>query len=407
LSTKRLLGCGEKEGRNNLNDRPMKAVQKKIVVEFRGTLRPLYRELLENPPSGIKYRIYDPSYSMLARKFWNKTWVPGKVARHIYWRLRYNRLFNGTLLHLSNYWDYSPIRMRRNFVADTENVGTFVSNWKFEDLQSPLVRRTIEDSIRSKYCRKIMPLTYAAKRTMEAIFAMEGLNEKVEVVYPAIRPLQVTRTRRNIIRILFVGSNFLIKGGRELIEAFRMLRKRFDAELVIVSQDAYDTMQPEDNVTIHASTPRQQLLSKFFPAADIFCLPTYADSFGFVFLEAKAAALPIVSTTHFHVPEIVDDGKTGLLVKAPISCWKTDFTYNYDWFDSLKNMRFPKTVSELADKLSILIEDNSLRLSMGEAAKREVTEGKFSIDARNRKLEEIYEKAQPTSLTHVDYNCTL
>jgi glycosyltransferase involved in cell wall biosynthesis len=372
----------------------LKIRDQKQKVEFRGTLRPLYRELLETPPTGIEYRIYNPRYSILARRFWSKTWIPGKIIRHIYWRARYNPWLNGTLLHLSNYWDYSPIRMRRNFVADTENVGTFVSNWKFEDLRSPEIRRTIEDSIRSNFCRKIMPLTYAAKRTMEAVFNMEGLNDKIEVIYPAIRPLQIDRRRRdNVVRILFVGNNFLIKGGRELIEAFRIIKKRFDVELTIVSQDAYDSMQPQKDVKIHASTPRQELLSKFFPTADIFCLPTYADSFGFVFLEAKAAALPIVSTTHFHVPEIVEDGETGLLVKAPISCWNRDFTYNYGWFNSLKNSHYPETVSDLVDKLSILIEDDSMRIKMGDRGNKEVVEGKFSICARNKKLKEIYEKA--------------
>ncbi len=283
--------------------------------------------------------------------------------------------------------------MRRGFVVDTENVGTFVSNWKFEDLLSQKIRRTIEDGIRSKYCRKIMPLTHAAKRTMEAVFNMEGLREKVEVVYPAIRPLHIARRHSDeVIRILFIGSDFRIKGGRELIEAFRVIRKRFDVELVIVSQEAYSSMQPEENVKIFTTTPRQELLSKFFPTADIFCLPTYADSFGFVFLEAKAAGLPIVSTNHFHIPEVIEDGKTGLLIKAPLSCWKTDFTYNPDWQGMLSH-HFPEAVSELAEKLSILIENTSLRQQMGELGRKEIETGKFSLQTRNKKLKEIYSEA--------------
>ncbi|MGA2785152.1 MAG: hypothetical protein ABSF09_10690, partial [Candidatus Bathyarchaeia archaeon] len=57
-------------------DDMLKIRDQKQKVEFRGTLRPLYRELLETPPTGIEYRIYNPRYSILARRFWSKTWIP-------------------------------------------------------------------------------------------------------------------------------------------------------------------------------------------------------------------------------------------------------------------------------------------------------------------------------------------
>lgn len=366
----------------------------KQTIEFRGTLRPLYRELLNNPPTGITYRVYDPRYSVIARRFWSKTWIPGKIARHVYWRARYNSWFDRTLLHLSNYWDYSPIRMRRKFVADTENVGTFISKWDFEELKSPTIRKTIEDSIRSKYCCKIMPLTQAAQKTMEAAFNTHDVEQKIEVVYPAIRASpRAAPSDDHALRILFVGTNFLIKGGRELLEAFRIIRKRYDVALEIVSQEAYNTIKPEEGVKIYATISRQELLSTYFPNSSIFCLPTYADSFGFVLLEAMASALPVVSTTHFHIPEIVANEKTGLLIKTPISCWNSNFTYNYDWLNELKNNSYPEAVSELVEKLSILIDDKSMRIRMGEAGRREVTDGKFSITKRNRQLKGIYLKA--------------
>ena len=320
-------------------------------------------------------------------------WIPGKIARRAYWRLRYNSFFDQTLLHLSNYWDYSPIRMRRKFVADTENIGTFVTNWNFKDLSSPLIRKQIEDSIRSKYCKKIMPLTKAAQHTMEAALDLSGLREKIEVVYPAIRPMQsVKRNPRSKTRILFIGNDFLIKGGREVIEAFHLLRKKYDVELVIVSQEAYSrNFGTQEDVTILPSlTPKSCLRSGIPTQTSSASLLT--DSFGFVFLEAKAAGLPIVSTNHFHLPEIVEDWKSGLLIKTPISCWKTDFTYNPEWRNAL-TQPFPVTVSELVEKLSLLIEDTSLRRRLGEVGKQEVESGRFSLETRNKKLGKIYLEA--------------
>jgi glycosyltransferase involved in cell wall biosynthesis len=48
--------------------------------------------------------------------------------------------------------------------------------------------------------------------------------------------------------------------------------------------------------------------------ADLFVLPTRDEAFGIVFQEAAAAGLAAIGTRLNAVPEIVQDGETGLLV---------------------------------------------------------------------------------------------
>ena len=48
--------------------------------------------------------------------------------------------------------------------------------------------------------------------------------------------------------------------------------------------------------------------------ADLFVLPTRDEAFGIVFQEAAAAGLPAIGSRLNAVPEIVQDGETGLLV---------------------------------------------------------------------------------------------
>jgi glycosyltransferase involved in cell wall biosynthesis len=54
-------------------------------------------------------------------------------------------------------------------------------------------------------------------------------------------------------------------------------------------------------------------------AADVFLHPTRADVFPTVLLQALAAGVPIVASRVEGVPEIVEDGHTGLLVAPPLT----------------------------------------------------------------------------------------
>lgn len=122
-------------------------------------------------------------------------------------------------------------------------------------------------------------------------------------------------------------------------------------------------------------------------------MPTYADSFGMVFLEAKAFGLPIVSTDAFAVPEIVTDGVDGFIIQSPLSyydknyliCWNRKEFTRY-----IKGNEQKEIVSSLVGNLSALIEDGKLRREFGESGKKQIVNGKFSVKERNKKLSEIY-----------------
>ncbi len=57
-------------------------------------------------------------------------------------------------------------------------------------------------------------------------------------------------------------------------------------------------------------------MADLYSAMDLFVYPAYAEAFGLVLIEAMAAGLPVVSTDCDGVPEIVQDGVTGILVPA-------------------------------------------------------------------------------------------
>jgi glycosyltransferase involved in cell wall biosynthesis len=99
-----------------------------------------------------------------------------------------------------------------------------------------------------------------------------------------------------------------------------------------------------------------------YVGADCFCLPTVQEGFGLVFAEAMAAGLPIVACRAAAVPEIVEDGRTGLLVS-------------------------PKAPDELAKAMENLLTNATLRAALGAAGQRRVEA--FDLDRVATRLLEV------------------
>lgn len=117
--------------------------------------------------------------------------------------------------------------------------------------------------------------------------------------------------------IVFVGKDFKRKGGADLLEAFSMLRREMpDARLTIVGPSE-EIKAPGVTCVgpISKGTPDGlQRIQEIYQSAALFVLPTLYEPFGIAFAEAMAHGLPCIGTQICAVPEIIDDGRTGMLV---------------------------------------------------------------------------------------------
>ena len=126
------------------------------------------------------------------------------------------------------------------------------------------------------------------------------------------------------LRILNVAGMRPQKGQAVLLEALAILRRDgVDASLVIVG-DGPERSQLEARVAelgleehaVLAGAVGHDTIPRYMREADVFCLPSFAEGLPTVLLESMASGLPVVATYVAGIPELVEDGRSGLLVPA-------------------------------------------------------------------------------------------
>lgn len=117
-------------------------------------------------------------------------------------------------------------------------------------------------------------------------------------------------------KILFVGRDYKRKGLGITVEAFRRLRERLPrAELYVAGPQTDPYPGGMEGYRFLGDLPRAEL-ARYFALCDIFCMPSYFEAYGLVFIEALSAGLPCIGRRCQEMPYFIDDGQTGLLLES-------------------------------------------------------------------------------------------
>ncbi|HEX2988603.1 MAG TPA: glycosyltransferase family 4 protein [Chloroflexota bacterium] len=197
-----------------------------------------------------------------------------------------------------------------------------------------------------------------------AATAEDGARVRAELGIPAEAPLIAT-----------VGRLMEQKGLVYLLQAMKILGDRLpEARLLVVgdSQDGRDGYKMEllkqwESMGLQGKvvfTGVRHDIPAVVQAIDLFAMASLWEGFGLVFLEAMAAARPIVATEVSAVPEVVENGVTGLLVP-------------------------PRDPQALADAMYRLLTERDRATAMGEAGLLKLKQ-QFSEDKMVQAIEQIY-----------------
>jgi D-inositol-3-phosphate glycosyltransferase len=156
--------------------------------------------------------------------------------------------------------------------------------------------------------------------------------------------------------LLCVGRIEALKGVDLLIHTAAHLDFDDGLQVLVVGADAEegrevarlqrmaDDLDVGDAIEFVGRVPQEQL-AWYYSAADVCVVPSYYESFGMAALESMACGTPVVASRVGGLPTIIQHGRTGYL----------------------KSWRCPEA---FATSLEIIVSNQSLRDSMGQAARR-------------------------------------
>lgn len=208
-----------------------------------------------------------------------------------------------------------------------------------------------------------------------------GRREQFRVVFSGIDTVPSERaiarraeTRANLgvsadqVIVGGVGRLEPVKGFNYFIEMARQLHEQAPELRFVMVGDGAEAGQLK---CLASDLPIQFLgrrndVPALMAAFDLLVVPSVNEGMGRVILEAGAAAVPVVAARVGGIPDVVDDGETGLLVE-------------------------PRSPGELARAVLALVHSPERRCLMGAAARAKVVPH-FSLEAMVQRIEAIYEE---------------
>lgn len=212
-------------------------------------------------------------------------------------------------------------------------------------------------------------------RSQAMLFSEQSDWDKLHIIHCGVEPERYEpgpRAARSTL--LFVGRLAAVKGVPVLFEALTSVIKKHPDVLLRLVGDGPERAHLEAlcaKMSLHdhvefCGYKSQAEVAEALSTTDIFVLPSFAEGVPVVLMEAMASQVPVITSKVAGVPELVEDGASGLLVP-------------------------PGAVDPLAGALETLLADANLRTKMGDAGREKVARD-FVSATEAEKLMHLFER---------------
>jgi len=391
-------------------------------IFFLGPHHPIFETVIKYPPRGYRVitNVYDYSGRYI-KEYHDKFYLTAKNTANNFFRVfRFPRLILIPREHLYDLIftvNVLPLT-KKPFIVCAETIYHLIGYTTYNSFTASILIKIL------KRAKAILTISHASKESVINYIRLfkpeilKEIQEKTEVVYPAVdlsycNPSLSVRQKNGIFWLVHVNTRPLLRGLKEVLKALTILSNKFDMGLRIKLTPRFVTKEVVQTLNhyipklttlgakVHlkiGDLTREELFKQFYLQGDLFILPTWMDTFGYVFLEAMSAGLPCIGTDLWAIPEIIGDDK--LLIHLPYKPYLTCPNLKYITTSSLLQKYFllrdimsPKVVIELSEKIRQLIDARDELKRLRSYVYREVYQGKFSIKQQQNKLKNIYESA--------------
>ena len=256
------------------------------------------------------------------------------------------------------------------FILELDNPWSLVG---FNLSSMRLYRHVIRKVLLQNRCVEIRCMSKACRESLKLLFGPE-VYKKALVYYPRqshlVSACDIETEEK--CRFLFVATQFNIKGGKELVQAFK---KVYDAnphcrlDVVSFAPDSeHSLINSCRGIFVHEPRfTRSEIHERFMKRADVLIHPTYVDSFGLVALEALACGLALIVTDVYALSELVQEQFNGCVLKPPISIWDGySPSRGYEFLErmpsEINRTDMGSFIADLAVAMTGFVEDESWRL---------------------------------------------
>ena len=252
-------------------------------------------------------------------------------------------------------YSFGKIILNRNYIIEIDNpyILTFYKLSSFK-----IYKKLICYLLLRKNCLEIRCISEACKKNLINELG-DNISSKTKVIYPYIESQkEIKSINKKEIKFIFIGSQFYLKGGNYVIQAFEELQKvKKNISLTIISKVPKEFIKKYKNINIiNKEFNNEKLIKDILPKFDILIHTSFCESFGMIIYESIVNNLAIICNDIYAAKEMVRNNYNGFLLKPFISNWdnlKPSYYYNHirDLENEIKNNLNKTYMKNLQNKI--------------------------------------------------------